>query len=230
MRRLGFALVPLLVSVLVAACSAGLSSSDSAQSDVKAAKGATGPTGPTGPRGATGPTGPTAETLLPQSGSRLIGQRQTAVGDDGSVEQVWVTGFWDSKLNTPCYRGTAGDGEQRCLPSGNMATLAVPYFADAACAGTRLAVQTINTIDGGSPDPLLPYVPDAWLGSPRVNYYRLGQQWTGAFYQLQQGGFDGGSGCVAATATWGQLVAYEVGAAVPPSEFVRFTVTATPHQ
>jgi hypothetical protein len=222
--------------LLTAACSSS-SATDSASSDLsgsKASRGPTGPTGPTGPigpagtNGATGATGP-ADSLLPQSGSRLRAQREVAVGDDGATNPNWITAFWDTRLGAECLVINAGDGASRCLPS-RPASMNSGYYADANCS-TLLALGQSSSSDGGSP-AIDPYAILGFWSMPGSRYFHLGAVYTGPFYQGQSGSWgdggytDAGFSCLAASPP-AQQTAWLVGAELAPSEFVRFTVTRT---
>ncbi len=214
----------LLTAALAAAvaCTAPINSGTSSSELSKGSRGATGPTGPQGATGATGPTG-VADGLLPQSGTRLRAMRELRTGDDGSVQQEWVTTFFDTKLGLTCWLSPTADGQLRCLPV-NGASMNLPYFADSGCA-TQVAVGFTSSIDGGSTqDPIGPFAFLGYFGASQ-RYFQLGSTYSGPLYQWNgQGGLDAGTASCEAAPQVDHL-AWFVGAEMQPAEFVRFTTT-----
>ncbi len=134
----------------------------------------------------------------PTDGSRL--KATFLVGADGS--KAYVAGVWfDSQRNEDCAFGTAGDGQNRCLPNG----VSGEMFADSACtqpiialptgcatptyavvqaSGTCAAVVAGNHIYnvGASTNPMALYVQNgascfsAGTGQPGYDYYTIGAE------------------------------------------------------
>jgi hypothetical protein len=238
----------LLCAALIAATAcASAGSSDGSDNNSLSSRGARGPTGPTGPQGVAGPTGPkgadgapgpaggpmgppgpkgdpgASDQLLNQSGSRLRALREVSVGDDGSTVSAWNQNFWDSKLSVNCYKMNASDGADRCLPYGNMAWTGGTW-GDAACTIPVALTYTNGGSDGGTLEPLLPYVGQGLYGMG-VRILQLGSPWSGPYYTTTSWGVsDGGTSCTAQTVPAGSSV-YSVGPEVAPTEFVRFTTS-----
>ncbi len=184
-------------------------------------QGLQGPTGPTGPTGPQGPTGPAGGGALPltKSGNRLVSNQQQWSGADGSSYAPTAGVFFDQTLGVNCTPGTKADGTLRCLPS-QIAFAHSDHFADAACT-QEIAYYTTSCADGpGAPKYIVKWTTDANSCVTGEQYYQAGSAFTGGTYYYKSS--TGTCSSASNSGTWQYVY---VGAAVPATDFVKFTQT-----
>jgi hypothetical protein len=190
-----------------------------------ASDGTVGPQGPAGPSGpATTPvpvsTPGTSTSSGPTSGGRITIKRTRYVGTDGSSTTPSESSYHDEMLNLDCIILPAADGVMRCLPISFSAN-ASGTFSDAACTTPLVMVY-----DPTGCAPVPPYafqlanVTQACVAASSV--WRMFP--TGAEYLTTGPIFSGSPGsCSKGTRPTGYRF-FTIGAELPASNFVAFTL------
>jgi hypothetical protein len=205
-----------MVYVAMAACSSGFGSSHGNASSASGAGGGVQATAG-GPGGSgSGHDSGVVDALTnpvpsakadPVDGTRLKAEYITA--SDGSKE--YIDGVWyDSQRSEVCAFTTAGDGQNRCLPSGVTAT----GFSDAMCTQPLLAL----TSGCAMPAYVLTTTTSTCGGAPGTNVYAVGASTTPTALYLQNG-----TSCYQAGAPGSGFSYYTAGAEVAPTSFVAAT-------
>jgi hypothetical protein len=206
-----------MVYVAMAACSSGGSSSSQGSTRASGTGGgaqvaAGGPGGAPASGGDSGLvdalTNPVPSAKAdPVDGTRL--KAEYILASDGSKE--YLDGIWyDSQRSEVCAFATAGDGQDRCLPNGETASI----YADSACT------QPIVALTSGCSMPT--YVLTAGSATcgatPGTHVFTLGASTTPSTLYVASG-----SSCYAAGAPGSGFTYYNAGAEVAATSFVSAT-------
>jgi hypothetical protein len=143
----------------------------------------------------------------PVSGTRLKAKyRSGSDGSKGYIPSLW----YDSQRQEDCAFAVAGDGVERCIPSG----LSVVAFSDAACT-QAIAMDSTGCVTKYAIQRDRPAGCNT-VGPTRI--FELGAKSTATNIYLQAG-----TQCISTMAPAGSAL-YAVGAEVPPTAFLEGTI------